>query len=575
MTAAIAQAQQKNEEFTIAVLPDTQYYTEQKKSNNSFFISQTKWIVDNYKKENIVYVVHLGDIVNRGDEQPEAWDRAAQAMYILEKPQPGLPNGIPYGMAVGNHDQQPRQFAVRGTTKGYNKYFGVDHFKGRKYYGGHYGNNNDSHYDLFSAGGHDFLVIYLEYDAIDQATDPLADWAADLCHKYPERKVIIVSHGMLQNNPIQGINANAPFIRQGIPFYQRLKTCPNVFMMLCGHIGGNGEGYREDGYEGHTIKTFLSDYQTRPMSGGSLMRLMTFDTKNDLIKVRTIAPYYKSEETDSDSRFVKPWTSETTAARLYDYNNDSRSQFALCKKGLWKIEGRSDTVSFGQPKDIPVPADYYGDGSTVLGSYNAATSTFYVDNRIPVQWGNPGDYPVPGDYNGDGLIEMATWNPNTFVWTIQGQAPIKNGVKGCVAVPADYNGDGKIDPAYYRTDNHTFSIYSVVTLQMEQAKDGDIPVPADYDGDGRAEMALYRPSTGEWIVDRQKTTVLGGDKDDIPVPADYEGKKCAQLAVFNLSTGVLKVQGGKNRQFEKATVDEVINLPYPIRQYIKQLRKQK
>lgn len=573
MTAAIAQAQQKNEEFTIAVLPDTQYYTEGKISNNSLFEKQTQWIVDNYKKENIVYVVHEGDIVNQGDNQPEAWDRAAKAMYTLEKPQPGLPHGIPYGMAVGNHDQTPSQFAVTGGTIGYNKYFGVDHFKGRKYYGGHFSNNNDSHYDLFSAGGHDFMVIYLEYDAMDEAIDAMNDWAAELCHKYPNRKVIIVSHGIIVNNEVQGINANARWIKQGQRIYDRLKTCPNVFMMLCGHIGDNGEGYRIDGYAGHTIKTFLADYQSRPMAGGGLMRLMTFDSKNDLIKVRTLSPYYGSEETDSDSRFVKPWMTKTTATRQYDYNNDSRSEFALCRKGLWVIEGRKDTVVFGQTKFIPVPADYQADGSAVIASYNPYNATFYIQGQGAVQWGNPKEYPVPGDYDGDGLVEMATWNPTTLMWNIQGQEPIKHGFKGCVVVPADYDGDGKIEPAAYRLENHIFYIAGVANVPL--GIDGDIPVPADYNGDGRAEMAVYRPSTGEWIVYGQKPVVLGGDKDDIPVPADYEGKKKVQFAVFNLSTGVLKIQGGKNRQFQKATLDEVANLPHPIRQYIKQLRKQK
>lgn len=570
MASAMVQAQQ-NGEFTIAVLPDTQYYTEEKgERNNRLFESQTQWIVDNYKKENIVYVVHVGDIVNRGDEYPEQWVNAAKAMSILEKPLPGLPNGIPFGMAVGNHDQTPSQFAVTGGTKGYNKHFGVDHFKGRKYYGGHYGKDNDSHYDLFSAGGTDFLVIYIEYDAMDEATDALNDWAVSLCHKYPSRKVIVVSHGILFYNPVQGLNANAPWLKQGQRIYDRLKTCPNVFMMLCGHIGDNGEGYRQDGYAGHTIKSFLADYQSRPMGGGSLMRLMTFDSKNDLIKVRTIAPFFGTEETDSDSKFVKPWMHGTTSTRLYDFNNDSKAEFAFCKKGLWTINGKKGTVVFGMERDIPVPADYNADGSTVLAAYSPTTSTFMVQGKAPVQWGQPGDIPVPGDYNGDGLVELATWNPTDMKWYIQGQEPIRHGFKSCVLVPADYDGDGKIEPAVYRVQNHVFYISGVANVPL--GKDGDIPVPADYNGDGRAEIAVYRPSTGEWLVYGQKPVVLGGDKDDIPVPADYEGKRRVQFAVYNTSTGVLKLDSGTTIQVGKGTVDEVVNLPYAIRKYIKEMR---
>ena len=68
LNVCLAQAQQKT--FTIAVLPDTQMYTEEEgERNRTLFESQTRWIVDNYRKENIVYVVHVGDIVNRGDDR--------------------------------------------------------------------------------------------------------------------------------------------------------------------------------------------------------------------------------------------------------------------------------------------------------------------------------------------------------------------------------------------------------------------------------------------------------------------------------------------------------------------------
>ena len=55
LNVCLAQAQQKT--FTIAVLPDTQMYTEEEgERNRTLFESQTRWIVDNYRKENIVYV---------------------------------------------------------------------------------------------------------------------------------------------------------------------------------------------------------------------------------------------------------------------------------------------------------------------------------------------------------------------------------------------------------------------------------------------------------------------------------------------------------------------------------------
>ena len=570
LNVCLAQAQQKT--FTIAVLPDTQMYTEEEgERNRTLFESQTRWIVDNYRKENIVYVVHVGDIVNRGDDRPEQWENAFRALSILEQPLPGKPEGIPYGLAVGNHEQTPSQWAVTGKTEWFNHYFGVGHFEGRSYYGGHYGNDNDSHYDLFSAGGMDFIAIYIEYDAMDENIDALNDWAVNLCKQYPSRKAIIVSHGIIHYNPVEGTNANAPWLKQGERIYDRLKTCPNVFMMLCGHVGDNGEGYREDGYAGRTIKTFLSDYQSRPLGGGSLMRLMTFDPENDLIKVRTIAPYLDTEETDADSKFVKPWKYETTAARIYDFDNDGKSEFALFKGGIWQIGTEKQNRLLGYGKAVAVPADYHADGKAALAVYRPQTSEFCIEGKGVIQWGQAGDIPVPADYNGDGLIELATWRPADQTWHIQGQKPFRHGTKKSIPVPADYDGDGRVEPAVYRTDNHTFYISEIANLPLGQA--GDIPVPADYNGDGKIEIAVYRSVSGEWIIDRQDTVVLGGTPGDIPVPGAYEEAGKVRPAVYNMQTGLLRLESGKKLQMGKGTVEQVVNLPFPIRQYILDSRK--
>lgn len=148
-------------DFTIIALPDTQFYS---RDSSPAFAAQTQWIVDNRVLKNIVYVAHLGDIVENAHVASE-WDHASEAMSLLEDPETtGLPDGIPYGVAVGNHDQNPQGNPAGNSTQLYNTYFGESRFSGRGYYGGHFGSSNDSHFSLFSAGGMDFIVIYLEYD---------------------------------------------------------------------------------------------------------------------------------------------------------------------------------------------------------------------------------------------------------------------------------------------------------------------------------------------------------------------------------------------------------------------------
>jgi hypothetical protein len=295
----------KSGDFSIAVLPDTQFYLAQAQLGGNFdmFKAQIEWIKKNQVKENIAYVAHMGDITEHGDNpvtEASEWYLAKTALYGLE-----TPVSIPYGLAIGNHDQFPAQYPVKGTTKGYNKYFGVKHFEGKPYYGGHYGDNNDSHFDKFTAGGLDFIVIFLEFDSHNEDQANLYTWANKLLKDNASRKAIVVSHSIINVNPVRGINTpQAPFNAEGKAIYESLKDNPNLFMMLCGHVGNNGEGYRTDVFNGYTVKTFLNDYQGRPNGGNGLMRLYKLSVKNNQISVRTFSPYANVNETDADSQFT-------------------------------------------------------------------------------------------------------------------------------------------------------------------------------------------------------------------------------------------------------------------------------
>lgn len=300
-------AKVKSGDFSIAVLPDTQYYLGQAQLGGTFdmFKSQIAWIQQNQAKENIAYVAHMGDITEHGDNPVTAkaeWYLAKTALYGLENPV-----SIPYGLTVGNHDQFPSQYPVKGTTNGYNQFFGVPHFEGRSYYGGHYGNDNDSHYDVFTAGGVDFIVLFIEFDSHNEDQAGMYSWANEVLKRNASRKAIVVSHSIIHFNPIKGSNIQqAPFNAEGKAIYESLKNNTNLFMMLCGHVGDNGEGYRTDTFNGHTVKTFLNDYQSRPNGGHGLMRLYKFSVKNNELSIRTFSPYTKEEETDGDSKFTVP-----------------------------------------------------------------------------------------------------------------------------------------------------------------------------------------------------------------------------------------------------------------------------
>ncbi len=554
----------EDDEFSIAIIPDTQYYTSEKHGGKKeMFDSQTEWIVKNATKEKIAYVIHLGDISDDGEKFPQQWVNAAKSMYILEKAQSGYPQGIPYGMAVGNHDQTKSQYPLTGKTEQYNRYFGIDHFKGKKWYGGHYRNDNDSHFDFFEAGGLKFITIFFEYDSYDEDVEPLNKWASMLLEKYADRKAILVSHSITHHNITAGTNEKAfpKFSRQGQRIFDRLKSYPNVMFTLSGHVGNHGEGYRQDGYAGNVIKSFLTDYQSRPDGGHGLMRLMTFSKSKDLIKCRTFSPFTGEEEKDKDSDFTLPWMHHTTVARYLDFDNDQVTDLSYYAKGNWKI-GNKQEVAFGAEGDIPVPADYDGDGKVEMAVFRPTQGKFLIKDRKEVLLGKAGDIPVCGDWDGDGFADVAVYRPSTLTWYFDGLDSVVFGNKKAIPVPADYDGDGKLDVGFFRTDNSLWqTALGNIPLQLPHVA-GDIPIPGDYNGDGKAEMALYRPSTSEWLIDFMPLFKFG-QQGDIPLPGNYLKDGKTYPAVYR--DGKILLQNQMTISVSQAEIANLVNIPYGVK----------
>jgi hypothetical protein len=286
-----------NGDFTIVALPDTQFYTDSANGGlPAMFQAQTDWIVANRTNLNVAFVTHLGDITDHGQNagNNSEWLVATNAMYRLENPNTThLPQGIPYGMCVGNHDQTPIDSGPSGDTTFFNQYFGASHFSGFNYYGGHYGTNNNNSFQLFSAGGMDFIIIHMEYDP--SATPAVIAWANNLLQTYPNRRAIVTSHWIVNTG------FNATFSAQGQAIYNTLRTNANLFLMLCGHIPG--EGQRSDVYAGQTVYSILSDFQGDTNGGDGWLRYYTFSPSNDVVHAFTYSPWLSQYQTDASSRF--------------------------------------------------------------------------------------------------------------------------------------------------------------------------------------------------------------------------------------------------------------------------------
>jgi IPT/TIG domain-containing protein/centrosomal CEP192-like protein/uncharacterized protein DUF4082 len=298
--------------FTIVALPDTQYYSSSLNGGTpAMFNAQTQWVVNNQQALNIAYVAHLGDIVQSGDNNGSTseWSVADSAMKILEAA------NIPYGVHPGNHDEgsSSSDTGDASYTVLYNTYFGVSRFSGRSYYGGNYGTNNNNHYDLFSAGGMNFIAIYFAYDynlagdGLNPDFTSVLSWAQGVLQQYSDRHAILVSHYMMGN----GNPANLSI--QGGAIVNGLDGIPNVFLTLAGHYNTlPGEGQRTSVISGNTVQGLMSDYQDQPNGGNGWLRIMTFSPANNQISVQTYSPVLNQSMTDTASQFTVPWNMQNS-----------------------------------------------------------------------------------------------------------------------------------------------------------------------------------------------------------------------------------------------------------------------
>jgi hypothetical protein len=236
---------------------------------------------------------------------------------------------------------------------------------------------------------------------------------------------------------------------------------------------------------------------------------------------------------------------------------------------LWRVQSSDgkegySAIKWGLKGDVQVPADYDGDGIKDVAVWRPSNGIWYIlrsrDGLVSrVQWGQTTwapsgriqDIPVPADYDGDGVDDLAVWRPVDGRWymlkSTNGFSPAKAfafllGSKGDTPVPADYDGDGVTDAAVFRaTENRWYILQSkagILDVHNFCSAGNDRFVPADYTGDGRADLAVFR--AGLWIVQDIANDDVEqfefGFADSQPVPGDYDGDGTADYAVYRQGT---------------------------------------
>ncbi|MEO5663784.1 MAG: metallophosphoesterase [Nocardioides sp.] len=329
-------------DFSLVHYTDTQYLSEgaveqetpeERAVWEKAYGDVTRWVAANAKDRKIAYVAHTGDIIEnniRLPATPELERQVVGEMELSSSQQQVLDDaGIANGVIAGNHDNQS------GTEDGpeaiYNRYYGPDRYAAaaRRWQNASYGGpwrdgDNQNHFDLFSAGGLDFVVVGLSYGV----TRDEAEWADEIFKRFPGRNGILLSHDYLKPSTSpdgRGATFSAP--DGAMLFNTIVADNPNVFLILAGHEHGVGTNVKPQvGDIGNGVVELLADYQFYTVSadrlglteaggysptdqlrfGASFFRMLQFDVDRGEMSVDTYSPLlddFGATEFDIDRRY--------------------------------------------------------------------------------------------------------------------------------------------------------------------------------------------------------------------------------------------------------------------------------
>lgn len=296
--------------FTFAVVPDTQNYTYAGRQGT--ILAQSDWLVAQRDPLDLAFVAHLGDLVSNYDNAAQ-WGHVSAGLAPLDSAH------VPHSVLPGNHDFDN----ATGDPSWYNTYFPPSRFADNVWtpstatYGGYLGQNlfgpdpidrkNMDNFALFTAGGTDFLILNLEYEAPAYALD----WGRKVLAAYPGRTAILATHSFISTTGTRRTTVNRPDGTSPARLWSEfvMQQC-SIRLVVSGHEhnGDLGESRRTDNNAcGKPVQQIMTDYQDRANGGNGWLRYYTFDPAASTLRATTYSPTLNQYETDADSAFTVPF----------------------------------------------------------------------------------------------------------------------------------------------------------------------------------------------------------------------------------------------------------------------------
>lgn len=337
--------------FTLAVLPDTQFYSRyattdentqfQNKYGSTPYEAQTKWIVEQAAALKIPFTVHLGDVVDQ-QGKPAQWVVADKAMRILENAD------MPYSILAGNHDViNAYEYVDAGSqwsgtdaqrnlaAEPYLANFPASRAAKQATFGGR-DSSGFHEYHVFEAEGNKFLVLSLSW----RASDAAIDWARQVLAQHPTLPAILVNHQLL-NIDADGMSPlEVPY---GLMLWEKLiKDNDQIFMTLNGHYHGAAHLTKTNAF-GNAVEEMVVDYQMAYMGGNGLMRHYEFDLTNGKIRVLSFSPWVPQKPAEALNQFDVAVLTEPN--EQFEISMDFKARFARFNPGFKIPEAANEPLN--------------------------------------------------------------------------------------------------------------------------------------------------------------------------------------------------------------------------------------
>lgn len=249
---------------SVAIFGDTQDLTTGRAGGEEVLGAMVQWVLDHRERENIEFVLHVGDLVHRGAAAPEEWERFDAQWRRLD----GV---VPYAIVRGNHDNSGLDDPERPGfgRRGFAQYFGVERVAELPGYLASYPGGDDvAHAWRFALGDLPVLVIGLSWAPSQRQ---LA-WADSLLREHPDTPAIALSHRFYHGVPVDHT--------QPLPSWRRLvaEHPAQVFMAVAGHAAPGEVAMLQ--LEGHPLLRVRTNFQQHARhydaEGQSYLNLVRF-----------------------------------------------------------------------------------------------------------------------------------------------------------------------------------------------------------------------------------------------------------------------------------------------------------